>query len=95
MWISACIKSLIDFLSKFVDYKTVKTEHQTTTEIVREKKSLKKAADITERLIENSECFFRFSAKIYYDELNFRQKRQFKHFYKTHLKLKKQFLKVN
>ena len=95
MWISACIKSLIDFLSKFVDYKSTQTEHQTTTEIVREKKSLKKASDITERLIENSECFFRFSARIYYDELNFRQKRQFKHFYKTHLKLKKQFLKVN
>ena len=95
MWISACIKSLIDFLSKFVDYQTTQTEHQTTTEIVKEKKSLKKASDITERLIENSECFFRFSARIYYDELNFRQRRQFKHFYKTHLKLKKQFLKVN
>jgi len=95
MFISACIKSLIDFLSRFVDYKTTQTEHQTTTEIVKEKKALKKAANITEQLIENSECFFRFSASIYYDELNFRQKRQFKHFYKTHLKLKKQFLKVN
>jgi len=95
MWISACIKSLIDFLSKFVDYKTTQTEHQTTTELVKEKQALKKASDITERLIENSEGFFKFSARLYYDLLDFRQRRQFKHFYKTHLKLKKQFQKVN
>ena len=95
MWLTACIKSLIDFLSKFVDYQTTKNENQTTTEIVKEKQALKKASDITERLIENSEGFFRFSARLYYDLLDCRQKRQFKHFYKTHLKLKKQFQKVN
>ena len=95
MFISCIIKSFIDFISKFVNYMSIKTENQTTTEIVKEKQSLKKASDITEKLIENSEGFFKFSAKLYYDLLDFRQKRQFKHFYKTHLKLKKQFQKVN
>ncbi len=109
MWISAVIKSLMDFLSKFFSYKTVKTEHQTTTEIIKEKNKLKEASDLTEEIfwlereyMAADSQFTMWIAKMFYDELNTPEKRLFKKFYKIKLKLKKkieklhkQFQKVN
>lgn len=102
MWISACIKSLIDFLTKFVDYKTVQTENQPTTEIIKEKNKLKEASDLTEEIfwlereyLALDSQFTMWIAKIVYEELTKQEKRFFKKFYKNKLKLKKHIEKLH
>lgn len=102
MWLTACIKSLIDFLSKFVDYKTTQTKHQTTTEIVREKQKLKEASDLTEKILWLQQEYFAtdsqftmWIARLIYDELTKEEKRLFKRFYKTKIKIKKQLQKLH
>ena len=52
--IQATVKALLDCLTQFFSYKKVKTENQDETEIIDNKRDLKKAADIAEQIIEIS-----------------------------------------
>lgn len=52
--IQVTIKALLDCLTQFFSYKKVKTENQDETEIIDDKRDLKKAADIAEQIIEIS-----------------------------------------
>ena len=101
MWISACIKSLIDFLSKFVDYQTTKTENQTTTAVLKEKEKLKQASDLTEEILWYQNEYFAtdsqftlWLARLIYDELTKDEKRLFRRFYKQKTKIKKHIEKL-
>lgn len=50
--IQATVKALLDCLTQFFSYKKVKTENQDETEIIDDKKDLKKASDIAEKIIQ-------------------------------------------
>lgn len=52
--IQVTIKALLDCLTQFFSYKKVKTENQDETEIIDDKRDLKKAVDIAEQIIEIS-----------------------------------------
>lgn len=52
--IQVTIKALLDCLTQFFSYKKVKTENQDETEIIEDKRDLKKAADNAEQIIEIS-----------------------------------------
>lgn len=52
--IQATIQALLNCLSQFFNYKSVKSEHQDEAEIIDNKKDLKKAADIAEQIIQIS-----------------------------------------
>ena len=52
--IQVTIKALLDCLTQFFSYKKVKTENQDETEIIEDKRDLKKAADTAEQIIEIS-----------------------------------------
>lgn len=52
--IQVTIKALLDCLTQFFSYKKVKTENQDETEIIDDKRDLKKAADTAEEIIEIS-----------------------------------------
>lgn len=49
---SALIKSFLDCISKISEYSTAKVENQETTDILGDKKDLKKAGNIAEQIIE-------------------------------------------
>jgi len=50
--IQATVQALLDCLTQFFSYKKVKTENQDGTEIIDDKKDLKKSANIAERIIQ-------------------------------------------
>ena len=50
--IQATVQALLNCLTQFFNYKKVKTENQDETEIIDDKKDLKKAADVAERIIQ-------------------------------------------
>ena len=50
MFWSSTIKSISDSITAIVNYLTVSKDKQIETEIVKEKKSLKKASDISEKM---------------------------------------------
>lgn len=50
--IQTTVKALLDCLTQFFNYKRVKTENQDATEIIDDKRDLKKAADISEQIIQ-------------------------------------------
>ena len=50
--IQATVKALLDCLTQFFSYKKVKTENQDGTEIIDDKKDLKKSANISEQIIQ-------------------------------------------
>lgn len=52
--IQVTIKALLDCLTQFFSYKKVRTENQDETEIIDDKRDLKKAADTAEQIIEIS-----------------------------------------
>ena len=50
MFWSSTLKSISDSITSIVNYLTVSKDKQLETEIVKEKKSLKKASDISEKI---------------------------------------------
>lgn len=50
MFWSSTLKSISDSITSIVNYLTVSKDRQLETEIVKEKKSLKKASDISEKM---------------------------------------------
>jgi len=50
--IQASVQALLNCLAQFFSYKRVKTENQDETEIIDDKRDLKKAADIAEQIIQ-------------------------------------------
>lgn len=48
---SALIQSFLDCISYFTKYSTVKVENQETTNIISDKKDLKKASNLAEQII--------------------------------------------
>lgn len=50
MFWSSTLKSISDSVTSIVNYLTVSKDKQLETEIVKEKKSLKKASDISEKM---------------------------------------------
>jgi hypothetical protein len=50
--IQATVQALLNCLTQIFNYKTVKTENQDGTEIIDDKKDLKKSANIAERIIQ-------------------------------------------
>lgn len=50
MFWSSTLKSISDSITSIVNYLTVSKDKQLETEIVKEKKSLKKASDISEKM---------------------------------------------
>ena len=50
--VQVTIKALLDCLTQFFSYKKVKTENQDETEIIDDKRDLKKAADTAEQIIQ-------------------------------------------
>ena len=51
MFWASTLKSISDSITSIVNYLTVSKDKQIETEIVKEKKSLKKASDISEKMI--------------------------------------------
>ena len=93
--ISSAIKAFEDMLKSLFDLLKTNKEKQTDTAVLREKKDLKKATNLAEEIILNTDNFFVWVARLCYDIMDFRQRRQFVHFLKRHKKLKKYFEKVN
>ena len=52
MFWSSTLKSISDSITSIVNYLTVSKDKQLETEIVKEKKSLKKASDISEKIFQ-------------------------------------------
>ena len=52
MFWSAMVKSITDTITSVMDYLSVSKEKQIETEIIKEKKSLKKASDISEKIFQ-------------------------------------------
>lgn len=52
--IQATVQALLDCLTQFFSYKRVKTEKQDESEIIEDKRNLKKAAYIAEQIIQIS-----------------------------------------
>lgn len=52
MGITAAITAFCEMVKEFFGFKTTETVYKPTTEIVKEKKSLKKASNYTEKIIE-------------------------------------------
>lgn len=80
------LKGLFDYLKKL-------KEKQSDTEVLKDKKTLKKASNVAEEIISNSDSFFVWVANLCWDIMSFRQRRQFTHFLRKHKKLKKRFEK--
>lgn len=80
MMISAAVKAFFDSISKIVQMYETKLTNQTTTEVVKDKKLLKKASNITEEILEITDK--------YIDKFDEKDQKRYK-------KLQKKFLKVN
>lgn len=52
MFWSAMVKSITDAITSVMNYLSVSKEKQIETEIIKEKKSLKKASDISEKILQ-------------------------------------------
>jgi len=52
--IQATVQAFLNCLAQFFNYKKVKTENQDATEIIDDKRDLKKAVDISEQIIQIS-----------------------------------------
>ncbi len=50
--IQATVQALLNCLTQIFNYKKVKTENQEETEIIKDKKNLKKSSNIAERIIQ-------------------------------------------
>lgn len=50
--IQVTVQALLNCLTQFFSYKKVKTENQDESEIIDDKKDLKKASDIAEKIIQ-------------------------------------------
>lgn len=74
------IKAFFDSLSKMMNVYETKIKNQTTTEVVKDKRALKKASNITEEILEITDKYCKTFEK--------RDLRKYE-------KLKKKFLKVN
>lgn len=74
------IKAFFDSISKIMNVYETKIKNQTTTEVVKDKRALKKATDITEEILELTDKYCETFEK--------RDLRKYE-------KLKKKFLKVN
>lgn len=95
VYISAMIKSLAEAFRSFCDLFKTRTELQSESEVLKDKKTLKKASNTAEEIIANTDGFFVWVANLCWDIMDFRQRRQFTHFLRKHKKLKKKFEKVN
>ena len=93
--ISSAIKAFNDMLKSLFDLLKTNKENQTDTDIITDKKSLKKATNIAEEIIQNTESLIAWVSDLCWDIMDFRQRRQFVRFVKRHKKLKKFFEKVN
>lgn len=93
--IAGAIKAFGDMFKSLFDYLTKKTDKQAETEVISDKKTLKKASNIAEEIIQNTEMLFAWVSDLCWDIMDFRQRRQFVKFVKRHKKLKKQFEKNN
>lgn len=76
----AALKAFFDSLSKMMNVYETKIKNQTTTEVVKDKRALKKASNITEEILEITDKYCETFEK--------RDIRKYN-------KLKKKFLKVN
>ena len=61
--ITAAITAFCEMVKEFFGFKTTDIVNKPTTEIVKEKKSLKKASDITEEIITLVEGYTQFFSK--------------------------------
>lgn len=95
IYISAAIKSLAEAFKSLCELLTKNREKQIETEVLSDKKFLKKASNTAEEIIENTDGFFAWVANLCWDIMSFRQRRQFTHFLRKHKKLKKKFEKNN
>ena len=93
--IVSAIKAFGDMFKSLFDLLKTNREKQTDTEVLQDKRDLKKATNLAEEIIQNTDNFFVWVARLCYDIMDFRQRRQFARFLKRHKKLKKQFEKVN
>lgn len=94
-YISEIIKSISEAFESIFDYLKKNKDKQVETEILHDKKTLKKASNISEEIIQNTDNFFVWVANLCWDIMSFRQRRQFTHFLRKHKKLKKQFERNN
>lgn len=76
----AAIKSFFDSLVEIMRAYEVKIANQTTTELVKEKRKLKKASDLTEQILNITDKYIDL-----FEETDFNK----------YIKLKTKFLKVN
>ena len=89
------IKSLAEACKSLFDFFKTKKEKQAESEIITDKNTLKKATNLAEEIITNTEMLFAWVSDLCWDIMDFRQRRQFVKFVKRHKKLKKQFEKNN
>ena len=73
--IQATVQALLNCLTQFFNYKKVKTENQNETEIIDDKRDLKKAADTAEQIIEISLKYQSLMSRADRNKLNSRIKR--------------------
>ncbi|MCR5261957.1 MAG: hypothetical protein K6C94_08995 [Candidatus Gastranaerophilales bacterium] len=93
--ITSALKAFNDMLKSLFDYLSKSKDKQTETDVLSDKKTLKKASNAAEEIISNTEGFFAWVSDLCWDIMDFRQKRQFMHFVRRHKKLKKKFEKNN
>ncbi|MBQ2645131.1 hypothetical protein IJG14_06140 [bacterium] len=95
LFFTSIFHSFNNLIKTFLDYLIKAKDKQFDTDILKDKQYLKKASNISEDIINNTDNFFSWTANLCWDILSFKQRRQFVHFFKKHKKLKKQFEKVN
>ena len=69
---SALITSLSNLFARLFEWKTTKTQHQSETEIIKDKKDYKKATNIAEKIFEitdNYLDYFSLANKLKYKRL--------------------------
>lgn len=50
-------KALCELFSKLFEWRAVETQHQSETELVKDKRDYKRATDIAEKIIKIAECY--------------------------------------
>lgn len=100
-YISETIKSITGAFKALFDYLTKKTDKQIETTVIKDKEKLKRAADITEEVFWNireymatDSQFTMWVARLFFETANEEEKRFFRRFYKSKLRLKKKIEKL-
>lgn len=89
------VKALAEMGKGLVSFLETNKEKQVETVVIKDRENLKRATNITEEIINNSDGFFSWTARLCWDIMDKTQRRQFIKFFKTHKKLKKRFNKVD